>query len=846
MAVALAPMTFETPSWHLLLVVCAAAAILLEAVELVGYVLRRWPRGRAVGVGALLLLGGPLVALAAAGRLLARQGDPHRLRGWLLAGLRGSPVSIFALLTAFWLGVGALASLVGAALLWSVRSYRRGGGPWRRRAPALAMRLGAITILGLWALRPVILMQQEQTRRGAVLLAVDASASMVRQDVLSGGAMAPMSRAQRFESLRQALVNQRRSLEDLSRDADVELFSFATAGNQPVNVASDDAWKNLAQLKPDGTGTAIGDALARAFDPLASAGRRVLGIVLLSDGCNNMNQTIAPAKFAALMGLRDVPVHTVLVGSERPTADLRALSMRDLEAPEQMDAFSRMTATARIEATGLQGKTVSVTYRFGEVIVGSQTLEVDGQQQSFPVEFSHIPLATGFHRLSIEAACPSVPADQLKGQHSAGALVHVVDRHIRVLYVRTLHPEGKFIVQALVAAERFVVTSSMPNAPAAQQPNGLGQTLEEFLPYHAIIIQGVGADRFTPQQIEIIRELVTKYGKGLAVIGSGQDFAPGWEKTALADLLPVDVGASRGRITQPIQVQPTPEGSQSGVMSLAMETDQPIDWSRLPPLDGANVLEGLSAAAMVLARDAGGRPLIVAQQVGAGRSLAIGIDSTGTRWVLSEDDVAREAQQRFWRQVVLYLAAPKGNIWITTDQSVYQRELLARGAEVVEISAGMEDAQGRPVAGEIQAVLIVPNGQQSKVPLRQEGDLRRGQLSQLRDEGLYTLRVSAPDGKGGLMAANHRFEVVAQDLEAMEVLANGQLMRDMASASKGIYVPLAQLDYLLGELARQVQPEVRRVQQRNDLSVTFRWPVIVAIIALLSAEWVLRKRQGLV
>ena len=80
-----------------------------------------------------------------------------------------------------------------------------------------------------------------------------------------------------------------------------------------------------------------------------------------------------------------------------------------------------------------------------------------------------------------------------------------------------------------------------------------------------------------------------------------------------------------------------------------------------------------------------------------GRALAIAFDSTW-RWVLTPKDTA-ELQRRFWRQVALYLAAPKGHIWITTDRAAYDLRRLKRRtrSDVVEVTAGVEDASGLPL-----------------------------------------------------------------------------------------------------------------------------------------------------
>jgi hypothetical protein len=272
--------------------------------------------------------------------------------------------------------------------------------------------------------------------------------------------------------------------------------------------------------------------------------------------------------------------------------------------------------------------------------------------------------------------------------------------------------------------------------------------------------------------------------------------------------------------------------------------DTGVAWAKLPALPGANQLSGLKLGAVALAKTAAGQPMIVAQKYGKGRSLAIAFDTTW-RWVLTPKDTAA-MQRRFWRQVALFLTAPKGNIWVVTDRTTYDLRRLVSGVEIIAVSAGIEDTQGRPITdAPVTVTLTGPDNKPRSLQLRRSGIMRTGKIPTPKAAGLYTLKIAGKvDGKA--LTAEHKFEVFRHDLEKKQVLANLGLLKQMARAGNGKYVPLAELGRLLNELRITTRPKTREVIHHEDLAARFRWPIVAAIILILCVEWSLRKKKGLV
>lgn len=868
------------------LLYAAAAALVWELLSLIGVIWRAHEPAVALPLTAASLAAGPITAGAAAiyGGMATLDGEPFRGRSVVWAGLRGTVVMLLGALVLLqacreasdppqwmlewmhWMSPrmqqmpnGALVAIALAAVLWAVRAYRRTTSPIKAgtKALLLALRVGVVLLVTAWAARPVLEYQRTVDVPGVVLVGIDASTSMSLRDMPADyrdEAAAPGApRVSRIESVRQALLDNRDAFEAIAALAQLRVFDFAGEAG-PARKFEPDGSAAFAEAfvvgKPTGRLTAIGDSAAAAADPSVLGQKHVAAVLLITDGCNNAADTIAPEEFAALMGSRGVPLYTVAVGSAKITGATRTLTVRELAAADEIEAFNRLPITAVVEAMGLAGRKITVTCRFGDKEVDTKRFDVTADHFLRPVRFEYVPLAIGFQRLVVQATCTGPNADKLSGEPRAGKLVHVVDRNLRILYVEgKFRYETKYISAALAGEKRFSVDRRILLQPLGKGVGDLSEDLDDWLTYHAIIFGDVSADKFTPGQLEIIKKLVGEYGKGFCMIGGDAAFGRGgWDRTAIADILGPDLARSKGQIDDEIAVEITPEGLDSEIMRIGPDPTKVAEaWRGLGTLAGANALTVTKPAARVLARSSRGEPLIVAQRYGSGRTLAVAFDTTW-QWVLSPKDTA-EMQKRFWRQVALFLCAPKGNVWIATDRPRYDHgRLLGHRSkpQTIRVTAGVEDPRGRPMmTAPVTVVLTGPDGKETPVILQAGKTMRRTILTGATAPGEYVLKIGAMVA-GKRLSAEHRFEIIRRDLEGLDVLANFELLKRMADDSDGQFSRIGEMDRLLGKLEISAEPRQETAYEHDELASRFRWPIVAALIALLCLEWILRKRKGLV
>jgi hypothetical protein len=284
-----------------------------------------------------------------------------------------------------------------------------------------------------------------------------------------------------------------------------------------------------------------------------------------------------------------------------------------------------------------------------------------------------------------------------------------------------------------------------------------------------------------------------------------------------------------------------PLGQRHYLMALAEGADHEDIWDRLPALDGANKLGQPKPSAQVLAETSDAKPLMVVQEVG-GRVMAFAADSTWHWWMEGFD----AQHKRFWRQVILWLArkdeAADGNVWI----QLAQRRFGPR--QRVEFTVGAKSPQGTALENaRYDAEVTLPDGTKQKVNLVQQGDHASGVFDQTQTAGDYAIAISAQHDGAPVGSARSRFLVFEQDLELDNAAADPTLLASLSAMTKDVGgQSLAPEE--LPALLRKIQEKPLELEVENLVKQTpwDTWPFFLMFAGLISVEWYLRKKWGLV
>jgi hypothetical protein len=118
-----------------------------------------------------------------------------------------------------------------------------------------------------------------------------------------------------------------------------------------------------------------------------------------------------------------------------------------------------------------------------------------------------------------------------------------------------------------------------------------------------LILGSVEAASFSPDQLRMIADFVSKRGGGLLMIGGRRSFAEGgWAGTPVGEVLPVTMEAQpTPNYCTELAARPTPAGRISPVTQIgADEAASEKRWLDFPPITTVNPVHGVKPGATIL------------------------------------------------------------------------------------------------------------------------------------------------------------------------------------------------------------------------------------------------------
>jgi uncharacterized membrane protein len=702
----------------------------------------------------------------------------------------------------------------------------------RDRVVLVGLRLAALAVLLFCLFRPTLVLKAAVPQQNFLGVLVDDSRSM--------------SIADRDGQTRAAFVQQQlngpnaKLLAALSQRFVVRFFSFAS---------SSDRIASAANLKYGGTATRLGQALERARDELS--GLPLAGLVMVSDGADTsdaaIDQTLASLK------TRSIPVFTVGVGQERFAHDIQVTRV---ETPRAVLKGTALVVDVVLSQTGYGGQTVPLSVEDDGRIVSTQqvTLPTDGESATVKVRFTASEAGARVFTFKV----PSQNGEQVTQNNARDALIQVNDRVEKVLYYEG-EPrfEYKFIRRAVEDDKNLQVVSMERTAEnkyyrqtvtnGNELVGGFPKTREELFAYRGLILGSVEAASFTPEQLRMIADFVSKRGGGLLMLGGRRSFAEGgWGGTPVAEVLPVafENGTTNAKYFSELQAKPTRAGSTFPVTQIAGdEAASSAKWNDMPAVTSVNAIRQAKPGATVLLTGVDNRRqdqiVLAYQRYGRGKAIAMPIQDSWLWKMDAKVAVSDTTHAMFWRRLVRWLVdgVPEQVNISTTADRVEPGEPIKLTAEVLD-SAYVEVNDSRVVAH-----VTSPSGITSDVPVEwtvtRDGDYR---TSVVPDEpGIYEIRVTADRDQKTLGAAAMHVRVSAGDAEYFDAAMRAPLLKRIAEETGGRFFTPANAA-ALPEAISYSGRGVTVVEERElwDMPALF-----LALVGFVAAEWGYRRMRGL-
>ncbi len=760
--------------------------------------------------------------------------------------------------------------LVLAAIAITIGLYARessgAGRPYR--ALLVALRLAAVAIvlvmIAQWALALRI------TGPPAIALVLDRSASMATADRYAPAELPAQLRERLVASglseptrlnLARLLLTQDdgRLLRELAARYRLEVYFVDDEVERvPHAGETDGLLAAVRKLPAEGQATRLGDAVGRVLDDFRGAAPAA--IVLLSDGVTTAGRPLADAAQDARR--RGVPLVAVGLGSATPPRDVE---LADVLVDEAVFVDDPVNLQVQIKASGLEGEQATLTLRRDDesAPLAEQPITLPPAGQTLSVRLLHRPTEPGQIAYVVEIAPRD---DEINRQNNRQRrVVEVRDAKIRVLLVYGYpNYEFRFLKTLLERDPTVELATWLQDADPeyAEQDQAALRSFpisrDELFEYDVLVMGDVDPRLLPTSAWQNVRAFVAEKGGGAAFL-AGPRFLP-WlypDNADVSALLPVELtdrAAGPGdtlpsEISRGFAVRPTPLGLQSPALQLG---DSPAEtqqiWSSLPSLFWLYRIEDLKPGAQVLAQAAGADrpsalrpppsafPVISFQYVGAGRVLFHAIDSTW-RWRLGAGDVYFA---RYWVQTIRFLARNKltggRGAQLTVDRRQYGR------GEPIALRARFLDPRLAPAGDAVTVVLQAAGRPRRRVALRRNPAVENVFEASLDDlpEGEYEALLAEPPLPGNPPTA--RFSVVAPPGELARLEMDAAALAAAADSTGGKFYTIADADRLLAEL-----PAGRRVSVENlpPVNLWNRWWMLAAFVAVITTEWILRKRKGM-
>jgi uncharacterized membrane protein len=730
-----------------------------------------------------------------------------------------------------WLLVVLAIGAVGLAVL----AARRLQGPSRRERWTLGtLRALALLLVVACLLRPAIIVSRAVDQRNVLAILLDDSRSM---------RIADADDARRIDAVAATFGDSTALVRQLGERFALRFFRFSGA-TSPLAAAS--------ALTATGTRTDLAAALDGVRQELADV--PLAGVVVVTDGADNSAADLEPP----LLGFRArrVPLYTVGVGAERFARDI---AVERVALPASVLDGGAAVADVTLGMRGADGETVKLSVEANGRVVHQEDVTLQGGRETMQVPLRIPPLPEGTHLILVRAT--PLAREVILENNEAHGVLRVRPGREKVLYLEgEPRPEFGFLRRAVADDSALQLVAVLRSAPGKYLRLGVDDSLElatgfptrraDLFRYRAIVLGNIEAPYFSGDQLRMLGEFVSRRGGSLLMLGGRATLAEGgFSGTPVDEVLPMALQGSReasaGEAFAELAVRPTVAGRVEPMLQLAATASaSAARWGTLPPLTSVNRLGAVRPGATVLleGQPSGGgtaRPLFATQRYGRGKSAIFGVQDS---WLWRMDPTAPledATHAAFWRQMLRWLLddVPERVDLATTPAQVGPGETVTMRVRVADADfLDLDDAN--------TVVQVTP-------PVGEPFDVTLDRLP--RESGSYIGQFTPTlAGRYELAARAQRFtdtafatpvtmlaDTLGMDMERAELRT--PLLRRIAEATGGNYYPIAEANKLIDDV--QLTESGITVRDARDL-----WDapiVFFVILALLGAEWGLRRRWGL-
>ena len=698
----------------------------------------------------------------------------------------------------------------------------------RLRALELSLlRLCAILLLVSLCLNPSVVRREERHVSPSIAVLVDTSPSM--------GLPGRGGKGSRLEDAKALLEGEGSLLNSLPKEIEVRLYGMDET-LKPFKA------EDLGNLRPGQKKGDLGEALRNL------SGKNVLA-VLLSDGDMTWDA-----------GTPGAP--TVLSVPVGDPGNYKDVFIKAVKAPAM--AFRGREAVIDVTVKGYRyaGSTLPLLLKEGNKLLTAKSVQLESSPGEKTLSLPFLSEEAGQHNLSISV--PNQFGESVLANNTVNLSIKIVRDKIRILMVSGNPSLSYRFMRAAFKNDpsidllSFVILrtpSDIINVPVQEQsliPFPV-ETLftKELTTFDLLIFDNFPTHLYLSSlYFENIRDFV-RSGGSFAMIGGSSLLDGGrYAGTPIGEILPVGVtGKEEYRRDSPSEVKLTRAGISHPMTRFSSDQDRGKGdpqgfWEEMPALEGINLLSPKSSATVLLEGARGDRaPILTVGSFGKGRVLVLATDDSW-KWYMGM--VGKGKGNWAYFRLMERMAR-----WLTKDPSLEPVEiilperprLIGQETEIrmkvreVEDSTLREDFSSQK--GAVSLSVFNPDGGKTEAQLKKTGPSGEYLASFFPEKsGAYKVRIETPS------SFLEETVMVAGFLEDLDGAPSVDRLR-MASASTGGKL-LSRTDDLINEIETYGKRDEKTFVEERRIPLWGTLYILILLVALLSTEWYLRRRWGLV
>ncbi len=582
-------------------------------------------------------------------------------------------------------------------------------------------------------------------------------------------------------------------------------------------------------------------------------------VIVFTDGQHNDGES--PVEAAKVLGGKGTPVFPIGVGSQIKPRDLAVLKVT---GPESVFHEDRYRGEVVLKDDVPAGQPFTLSIRDGDKVVWEQKLLTENRalrRVPFDISVKEVAEArlkaagaanagaevTGFP-IELKASVTPVESERELANNDGLLRFRAVTQKRRILIVDGRPRwETRYLRNMFERDEQWEVNCVIAGSLTGQGGFERGERPEQFpvdaaklQTYDLIFFGEMPRILWKENELQWIRDFVEKRGGALIFIDGARGHYVEYEDTPLAPVFPVEFkpGIVRSGITRLV---PTERAAQIAAFTLSSEKALNAEtWARLPPphwLSGATPLPGSEVLIEAIVKGEP-HPAAVVRPFGAGQVYYHAFDDSW-RW---RYEVADQWHVKFWNQIANFAAEPPFAVrdkFVSLDAGA----ITYQPGDTADLRVRLRDGEGKPVSNAtVDSALFKDGKRVASIRLNpEEGGIFRGKTAPL-EPGNYEVAVESAAIPENQLKARTSFKVEPRDTgELTQLSVNEDLLRQVAAASGGRYFREENFDRVLELLAPMTQGRV----VESDTVLWQSWWWFLPIVGMLTIEWLLRKRAGM-